>query len=628
MGEGWSDWLAIALTARPGDTGEQARGIGTYVLYQPDRSAKGIRPKPYSTNKRINNATYNSIKSEAIPHGVGYVWATMLNEVYWGLVADDGFNPDVYDHCSTGGNNLAIQLVMDGMKMQPCSPGFVDGRDAILAADVALTGGANKCTVWNAFAKRELGFGASQGDSKSRSDGTQSLSTASPPTTPEPCHRRHPERNTGDKTRGGRRDLPRCWGALCSPLTSRVRYWRRDHDRRSTTEGQQMRCLHRATPLAVAAALLLTAAPAHAADQLCAGRVATIVGTAEDDRLVGTDRNDVIVGLGGHDRIRGAGGDDVVCGGDGFDRMFGGDGDDTLIGGAGGDSLLAGAGSDHLVGDDGRDGMWGRTGADRLDGGADSDSLYGGSDDDVLIGGANTPCTTPLCRKFPDTERLAGGPGDDRLDGGDGVDIARRWGGLPVTIDLEAGTATTAAHADVLLGIENAMGTSHDDVITGTDGDNFINGLDGDDTITGAGGTDHLRGRVGADAISGGGGADFVRGGRDDDTLRGDTGNDRVVGSPGEDAVAGGAGNDTLFGGSGPDTVNGDDGDDRLVGRAENDTLTGGAGTDSADGGTNDLFPSDEGYAGHPLEPDRLIEHDTCAAETVKNCEEQTPDAS
>jgi hypothetical protein len=68
-----------------------------------------------------------------------------------------GFNPDIYGAWNTGGNNLANQLIMDGMKLQPCSPGFVDGRNAILAADQALTGGANQCIIWKAFAKRGLG---------------------------------------------------------------------------------------------------------------------------------------------------------------------------------------------------------------------------------------------------------------------------------------------------------------------------------------------------------------------------------------------------------------------------------------------------------------------------------------
>ena len=57
----------------------------------------------------------------------------MLWEVYWNLVAKHGFNPNIYGAGRHGGNNLAMQLVIDGMKLQPCSPGFVDGRNAILA---------------------------------------------------------------------------------------------------------------------------------------------------------------------------------------------------------------------------------------------------------------------------------------------------------------------------------------------------------------------------------------------------------------------------------------------------------------------------------------------------------------
>ena len=67
-----------------------------------------------------------------VPHGIGYVWNTMLWEVYWNLVDEHGFNADIYAAWTTGGNNLALQLVMDGLKFQACSPGFVDGRNAIL----------------------------------------------------------------------------------------------------------------------------------------------------------------------------------------------------------------------------------------------------------------------------------------------------------------------------------------------------------------------------------------------------------------------------------------------------------------------------------------------------------------
>ena len=175
-GEGWSDWLALAFTARSKAELKKPRGMGTYVLGQEDRHQQGIRPTPYSTNLAINPSTYDSIKSAAVPHGVGYVWATMLWEVYAALVEKHGFNRDIYGGWRSGGNNLAVQLVMDGMKMQPCEPGFVDSRDAIFAADKALTGGRNQCLLWRAFAKRGLGLKAKQGESTNNSDGKSNKS--------------------------------------------------------------------------------------------------------------------------------------------------------------------------------------------------------------------------------------------------------------------------------------------------------------------------------------------------------------------------------------------------------------------------------------------------------------------
>jgi extracellular elastinolytic metalloproteinase len=177
MGEGWSDWFALFLTAKASHTAATSRGIGTYVVFQPPDGV-GIRPTPYTTDMSVNPSTYDTIKNTATitaPHGVGYVWATMLWEVYWNLVEEYGFNPDFYGDWTTGGNNLAMQLVMDGMKLQPCLPGFVDGRDAILAADGELTGGDNQCLIWAGFAKRGLGYSASQGSSTSRTDGKQAF---------------------------------------------------------------------------------------------------------------------------------------------------------------------------------------------------------------------------------------------------------------------------------------------------------------------------------------------------------------------------------------------------------------------------------------------------------------------
>jgi hypothetical protein len=177
MGEGWSDWFGITLTTHPSDTPTTPRGVGTYVIFEPPDGV-GIRPTAYTTDLAVNPSTYAAVADVvniSQPHGIGYVWNTMLWEVYWNLVDRHGYNADVYGDWSTGGNNLALQLVMDGMKFQPCRPGFVDGRDAILAADGALTAGANRCEIWRGFAKRGLGFSADQGSSNNRSDGVEAF---------------------------------------------------------------------------------------------------------------------------------------------------------------------------------------------------------------------------------------------------------------------------------------------------------------------------------------------------------------------------------------------------------------------------------------------------------------------
>lgn len=177
MGEGWGDYMGLMMTMKPGDQGTDGRGIGTYAVSQPTTGV-GIRPTRYSTDMSVNPSTYNTIKTAAIPHGVGYVWATMLWEMTWELINGYGYNPDIFN--GTAGNNVALQLVMDGMKLQPCRPGFVDGRDAILQADQNNYEGMYQCYIWKAFAKRGLGYSASQGSGNSRSDGTEAFDM--PPT--------------------------------------------------------------------------------------------------------------------------------------------------------------------------------------------------------------------------------------------------------------------------------------------------------------------------------------------------------------------------------------------------------------------------------------------------------------
>jgi extracellular elastinolytic metalloproteinase len=162
MGEGWSDFYAL-MTTWTGSASD--RGIATYLIFQ-SPAGTGIRPTQYSTDMMVNPSTYDDIKTHAIPHGIGYVWASMLWELVDGLVNAHGV---------AAGFDEAMYLVNLGMAIQPCSPGFVDGRNAILDADTALYGGANACIIWKAFAKRGLGLSANQGSSNDRSDGTQAF---------------------------------------------------------------------------------------------------------------------------------------------------------------------------------------------------------------------------------------------------------------------------------------------------------------------------------------------------------------------------------------------------------------------------------------------------------------------
>jgi uncharacterized delta-60 repeat protein len=120
----------------------------------------------------------------------------------------------------------------------------------------------------------------------------------------------------------------------------------------------------------------------------CAGKPATVIGTAGRDRLRGTRKADVIVGLGGNDTINGLAGNDIVCGGAGADKLTGGAGADRLLGDAGADILTGGAGADTLTGGVGADKLLGGAGRDKLLGGAGADRLLGGAGVDVLTGGA------------------------------------------------------------------------------------------------------------------------------------------------------------------------------------------------------------------------------------------------
>lgn len=212
--------------------------------------------------------------------------------------------------------------------------------------------------------------------------------------------------------------------------------------------------------------------------------------------------------------LDGAGGTDTLRGGTGNDRLIGGAGNDTLTGGGGDDTyvLAPDGGTDTITeaangGVDTVDYSAYATGITVTLGGSATglsgkvsniENVIGGSGNDTLTGDANA-------------NRLAGGGGTDVLEGGKGDDTyvltpggtvtitETRGGGTDtldysgytegVTVDLAAGTATGVSNnvADL---IENVIGGSGDDILTGDSKANYLTGGPGNDTLTGGEGND------------------------------------------------------------------------------------------------------------------------------------------
>ncbi|HEX8573846.1 MAG TPA: cadherin domain-containing protein [Allosphingosinicella sp.] len=241
----------------------------------------------------------------------------------------------------------------------------------------------------------------------------------------------------------------------------------------------------------------------------------------------------------------------------------------------------------------GNDVLSGRGGDDVLSGGLGDDVLEGGAGADQLQGGGHSPATTHL---WGDTARYASST-------------------AAVAVDLRLGGAQSGGDAagDVLSGIENVVGSQHNDTLDGEAGGNRLNALEGNNVVRGWGGddvllsgagTDNLSGGDGADNIAAGAGDDQVSGGAGDDMADGADGNDSIQGDAGKDTLTGALGNDTLDGGSEDDSLYGGDGDDGLIGGAGNDLLEGAAGTDSLAGGAGD----DRYHFGSGAGADRIVD--------------------
>ncbi|KZV94468.1 hypothetical protein EXIGLDRAFT_767111 [Exidia glandulosa HHB12029] len=172
LGEGWSDFLTLLVRA-----GEKYEDLGMGV-WASGKSA-GIRSHAYSLNHTMNPTTFKYLDDPAFAgsiHRVGEVWANMLWGVLHRLISTHGPSPSLfppeepdetfyrYDNGTRPvprhGNTLALQIVVDSMKLLPCNPTFLHARNATLQADEHLTGGENACDIWHGFADRGLGVDA------------------------------------------------------------------------------------------------------------------------------------------------------------------------------------------------------------------------------------------------------------------------------------------------------------------------------------------------------------------------------------------------------------------------------------------------------------------------------------
>ena len=185
MGEGWSDFFAIALIhSSPGEDPDAQYPMAPYVAYRfsrrsfpvpnfTDNYLYGIRAFPVSTDNGVNPLTWADADdftgdySGGIPpspqnwqrnrfvegHNVGLIWATTLWEVRSRIIAAHGGDVPL-------GNDVMLQIVVDSLKLLPPDPGFIEARDAMIDADCAANTCANETAIWSGFADRGLGYKA------------------------------------------------------------------------------------------------------------------------------------------------------------------------------------------------------------------------------------------------------------------------------------------------------------------------------------------------------------------------------------------------------------------------------------------------------------------------------------
>ena len=250
-------------------------------------------------------------------------------------------------------------------------------------------------------------------------------------------------------------------------------------------------------------------------------------GNSLDNVITGNSGNNQLTGLAGNDTLFGGGGNDTMLASlnDGNDHYDGGTGTDAydlsatsaaatvdLQAGTststqtGSDTLTSienvngSSGNDHIQGDGASNLMQGQGGNDWLDGGSGGDTLVGGQGLDSVFGGLGN-----------DTLRASVNDGNDSYDGGGDVDTYDLSAtSASATVNLATGLASSSqTGSDTLINVENVIGGSGANTLTGDGGDNVLTGQGGTDTLAGGSGNDTLEGGGNRDILSGGAGNDL-----------------------------------------------------------------------------------------------------------------------
>ena len=156
MGEGWSDYFA--LTIQSYTRGAEKVVTADWLTGNP----RGMRTAAYDDSYP---RTYGDIARMSGEHPVGEVWCAVLMMMTRRMrqaFGDDG-----------AGYRLSWQIVVDGLKVTPANPTFLQGRDAILRSlddllsvsriTPAVHAQARRA-AWQAFAHFGMGFEASCAD--------------------------------------------------------------------------------------------------------------------------------------------------------------------------------------------------------------------------------------------------------------------------------------------------------------------------------------------------------------------------------------------------------------------------------------------------------------------------------